>query len=96
MTPEQKAREIINRMLNESGWEIVNRDHYSPNISAVAIEEGILKGSLEADYLLFINGKAIGILEAKKEEYRLSNVVMEQAEKYVRRLPNWCSYWYEP
>lgn len=96
MTPEQKAREIINRMLNESGWEIVNRDHYSPNISAVAIEEGILKGSLEADYLLFINGKAIGILEAKKEEYRLSNVVMEQAERYVRRLPNWCSYWYEP
>ncbi|WP_313266880.1 type I restriction endonuclease subunit R [Epilithonimonas vandammei] len=96
MTPEQKAREIINRMLNESGWEIVNRDHYSPNISAVAIEEGILRGSLEADYLLFINGKAIGILEAKKEEYRLSNVVMKQAERYVRRLPNWCSYWYEP
>lgn len=96
MTPEQKAREIINRMLNESGWEIVNRDHYSPNISAVAIEEGILKGSLEADYLLFINGKAIGILEAKKEECRLSNVVMEQAERYTSRLPVWCSYWYQP
>lgn len=96
MTPEQKARELINRMLNESGWKIVNRDHYSPSISAVAIEEGILKGSLEADYLLFINGKAIGILEAKKEDCRLSNVVMEQAERYVRRLPGWCSYWYQP
>lgn len=96
MTPEQKAREIINRMLNESGWEIVNRDNYSPRLSAVAIEEGILKGNLEADYLLFINGKAIGVLEAKKEECQLSNVVMEQAERYVSRLPSWCSYWYQP
>ncbi|WP_312394366.1 DEAD/DEAH box helicase family protein [Chryseobacterium sp.] len=96
MTPEQKAREIINRMLNDSGWEIVNRDNYSPRLSAVAIEEGILKGNLEADYLLFINGKAIGVLEAKKEEYQLSNVVMEQAERYVSRLPSWCSYWYQP
>jgi type I restriction enzyme R subunit len=96
MTPEKKAREIINRMLNESGWEIVSRDNYSPNVSAVAIEEGILKGSLEADYLLFINGKAVGVLEAKKEDCRLSNIVMEQAERYVRRLPIWCSYWYQP
>lgn len=96
MTPEQKAREIINRMLNESGWEIVNRDNYSPKLSAVAIEEGILKGNLEADYLLFINGKAIGVLEAKKEGCQLSNVVMEQAERYVRRLPSWCSYWCQP
>ncbi|MDL2244407.1 DEAD/DEAH box helicase family protein [Parabacteroides sp. OttesenSCG-928-J18] len=96
MTPEEKAREIINRMLNEAGWEIVNRDNYSPGISAVAIEEGLLKGNLEADYLLFLNGKAIGVLEAKREESGLSNVVMEQAERYVRKLPNWCSCWYEP
>lgn len=96
MTPEEKAREIINRMLNEAGWEIVKRDNYSPRMSAVAIEEGLLKGNLEADYLLFLNGKAIGVLEAKREENALSDVVMEQAERYVRRLPSWCSYWYEP
>jgi type I restriction enzyme R subunit len=96
MKPEEKAREIINRMLNEAGWEIVKRDDYSPGISAVAIEEGLLKGNLEADYLLFLNGKAIGVLEAKREEHGLSNVVMEQAERYVRKLPSWCSYWYQP
>ncbi|WP_300488908.1 type I restriction endonuclease subunit R [Flavobacterium sp.] len=96
MTPEGKAREIINRMLNESGWEIVNRDNYSPKLSAVAIEEGLLKGNLEADYLLFINGKAIGVLEAKREEHQLSDTVIKQAERYVRRLPSWCSYWYHP
>lgn len=96
MTPEKKVREVINRMLNESGWEIVDRDNYSPEISAVAIEEGLLKGNLEADYLLFLNGKAIGVLEAKREELQLSSVVMEQAEKYIRKLPNWCSCWYQP
>ena len=57
MKPEEKAREIINRMLNEAGWEIVKRDNYSPRMSAVAIEEGLLRGNLEADYLLFLNGK---------------------------------------
>ncbi|MDL2326995.1 DEAD/DEAH box helicase family protein, partial [Bacteroidales bacterium OttesenSCG-928-A14] len=96
MTPEEKAREIINRMLNEAGWEIVKRDDYSPGISAVAIEEGLLKGNLEADYLLFLNGKAIGVLEAKREEHGLSHVVMEQAERYIGKLPDWCSYWYQP
>ena len=96
MTPEEKTREIVNRMLNEAGWEIVDRNNYSPGMSAVAIEEGLLKGNLEADYLLFINGKAIGVLEAKREEHGLSNVVMQQAERYVRKLPNWCPYWYQP
>lgn len=96
MTPEEKAREIINRMLNEAGWEIVDRENYSPGVSAVAIKEGILKGALEADYLLFLNGKAVGVIEAKREELTLSNVVMEQAQRYVRKLPTWCSYWFQP
>ena len=91
MTPEEKAREIINRMLNDAGWKIVDRDNYSPRISAVGIEEGLLKGNIEADYLLFLNGKAIGVLEAKREECGLSSAVMEQAERYIRRLPSWCS-----
>ncbi len=96
MTPEEKVRKIINQKLNEAGWKIVNRDNYSPGISAVAIEESLLRGNLEADYLLFLNGKAIGVLEAKREEHGLSNVVMEQAERYIRKLPSWCSYWYQP
>ena len=65
MTPEQKAREIINRMLMNLGGKLSIETITHP-IFLLAIEEGILKGSLEADYLLFINGKAIGILEAKE------------------------------
>lgn len=46
----------------------MNREDYEPTCTAVAIREGLLKGNLEADYFLFINGKAIGVLEAKREE----------------------------
>lgn len=53
MKPEEKARIIIDRMLNDAGWEVVDRNHYSPEVSAIAVEEGLLKGNREADYLLF-------------------------------------------
>ena len=51
--------------------------------------EGLLKGNLEADYFLFINGKAIGVLEAKREEIDpFSNNVCEQAVLYAKSVPH--------
>ena len=67
MTPEEKARVLIDQMFVDAGWKVVSRDEYSADTSAAAIEEGILQGGKEADYLLFINGMAVGVLEAKKE-----------------------------
>ncbi|MCM1295454.1 MAG: DEAD/DEAH box helicase family protein [Muribaculaceae bacterium] len=96
MTPEQKARLKIDKMLKEAGWDIVDRKHYNPAISAVAIEEGLLKGNLEADYLLFLEGKAVGVLEAKREECDLSDVVAEQAENYTHKLLDWYQTWRKP
>ena len=51
MKPEEKARIIIDRMLNDAGWEVVDRNHYSPEVSAIAVEEGLLKNILEV-YLI--------------------------------------------
>lgn len=97
MTPEEIAREKIDRMFAEAGWAVVDRDHYSPDISAAAVEEGLMKGNHEADYLLFINGKAFGVLEAKREEVDVSSTsVCEQAEFYTKSVPSWCPAWYEP
>ena len=67
MTPEEKARVKIDQWFADAGWKVVNRDEYEPTISAVAIREGLLKGNLEADYFLFINGKAVGVLEANDQ-----------------------------
>ncbi len=96
MLPEEKARQIINRRLEDAGWKIVCRDEYSPTTSATAVEEGLLQGNLEADYLLFLNGKAIGVLEAKKEAANLSEVVAKQAENYTHKLSDWYQYWQNP
>ena len=59
MTPEEKARIKIDQWFADAGWKVVNREDYEPTCTAVAIREGLLKGNLEADYFLFINGKAV-------------------------------------
>lgn len=96
LLPEEKARKKIDALLKKAGWKIVSREEYSPGMSAVAIEEGLLKGNLEADYLLFLEGKAIGVLEAKKESTVLSDIVANQAENYTRQLLPMYQYWEKP
>lgn len=96
-TPEEKARMRIDEMFAESGWKVLTRDAYAANISAVALAEGIMNGNLEADYLLFISGKAVGVLEAKRVEIDVDcPTVEEQAVKYTRALPAWYQYWQNP
>ena len=89
MTPEEKARQKIDQWFTDAGWEVINRDEYEPTSTAVAIREGLLKDNLEADYFLFINGKAVGVLEAKREETdAFSSIVCEQAALYAKSVPN--------
>lgn len=87
MTPEEKARQKIDQWFSDAGWKVVDRDEYEPTCTAVAIREGLLKGNLEADYFLFINGKAVGVLEAKREETdAFSDKVCNQAVLYARNV----------
>ena len=89
MTPEEKARQKIDQWFAEAGWKVINREDYEPTSTAVAIREGLLKGNLEADYFLFINGKAVGVLEAKREDVdALSDKVCEQAALYAKSVPH--------
>ena len=97
MTPEEKARALIDQMFVDAGWKVVKREEYSPTLSAAAIEEGILEGGKEADYLLFINGKAVGVLEAKKASVDVSSEkVISQAEGYTRKLTKYYQFYANP
>lgn len=88
MTPEEKARQKIDRMFRDAGWDVIDREEYSAGMTAVAIREGLLKGNKEADYFLFLNGKAVGVLEAKRAEVDVTDqCVCEQAEDYARSVP---------
>jgi len=86
--PEQRARRIIDGSLKEAGWAVQSRAEL--NLSAargVAVREFPLQHGLGyADYLLFVDGKAVGVLEAKPEGHTLSGVEL-QAEKYSNGLP---------
>ena len=96
LLPEQKARQKIDEMLKNSGWDIISRNEYSDIYNGCAITEALLTGNLEADYLLFAGGKAIGILEAKRAENNLSIEVAEQAQNYTNSLPDWYQTWTNP
>ena len=69
MTPEQKARVNIDALLQQAGWHVCHMN--DANIHAargVALREFPLNtGYGFADYLLYIDGKAAGVIEAKKE-----------------------------
>ncbi len=66
MTPEQKAREIIDQRLKQSGWLIQDMKGLNPSAAAgVAVRE-FPTDTGHVDYALFVNGKPVGVVEAKK------------------------------
>ncbi len=94
LTAEQQAREKIDHLLEKAGWVVQSRDEV--NIQAgrgVAIREFPLKtGFGAADYLLYIDGKAAGVIEAKKEGATLIGVET-QSDKYTKGLPDNLPAW---
>ena len=97
MTPEEKARVKIDQWLTEAGWKVINRDEFEANSTAVAVREALTIGNKEADYFLFINGKAVGVLEAKREEIDVTrHIVSEQVETYARGVPSYYTAFQKP
>lgn len=97
MTCEIHAREKIDRLLTAAGWLV--QEVKDTNIFAgkgVAIREFPLKqGHGFADYLLYVNGKAAGVIEAKKSGTTLTGVET-QSEKYSKGLPDGLPSWSTP
>ena len=101
MTPEQSARLRIDSLLARAGWVV--QDVSAVNLYAgegatkgVAIREFPLKdGHGFADYLLYVDGKACGIIEAKKEGATLTGVEIQSA-RYAKGLPDALPAWRRP
>jgi len=89
ITPEDRARQAIDRLLEAAGWKIQDRkDADLSGAGGVAIREFPMPGFGEADYLLFVDGKALGVVEAKKKGETLTHVE-RQTEKYSVGLPDY-------
>jgi type I restriction enzyme R subunit len=87
--PEARARLEVDRQLAECGW-VVQR-YRQINLAAgrgVAVREFPMEeGHGDADYLLFLDRKAVGVIEAKKAGSTLTGVEWQSA-KYTTGLPD--------
>lgn len=97
MTPEQKARVSIDALLVQAGWHVCNVADANIHASTgVAIREFPLNpGFGFADYLLYVNGKACGVIEAKKQGATLTGVEL-QSSRYAQGLPKSLPAWSRP
>ena len=86
MKPEEKARQNIDRLLTKASWAIQDRKQMNLGESlGVAVRESPMSSG-PTDYLLFVERRAVGVIEAKPEGTTLSGV-SEQTEKYLRGIP---------
>ena len=90
MTPEAKARQQIDRKLEQVGWVV--QDMNQLNLSAgvgVAVRE-YPTDTGPADYVLFVNRQAVGVIEAKKDSEGENITVTErQTERYANADLKW-------
>ena len=90
MTPEEKARSVIDNKLRQSGWVI--QDLKKLNLSAslgVAVRE-FPTSTGEADYALFVDGAPVGVIEAKREEAGQNITDVEvQSGRYANSTFKW-------
>ncbi len=92
MTPEQRARVKIDALLVAAGWQVQDRKDLDLSAGVgVAVREYPLPAG-PCDYLLFVDRKAAGVIEAKPEGVTLTGVA-EQADTYMEALPAGLASW---
>lgn len=83
--PEQIARDNIDKQLIACGWVIQDKDKINLNAAlGVVVRYYLTQDGKETDYVLFIDKKPVGVIEAKREEegHRLTTVE-EQSNEYA-------------
>ena len=90
MTPEAKARQTIDQKLAAAGWVV--QDMKELNLGAasgVAVRE-YPTDTGPADYLLFVDRKPVGVIEAKRDEAGENLTAHEaQTERYASARLKW-------
>ena len=87
-TAEQRARVLIDAQLAAAGWSVQDKKNLNLFASeGVACREAIMApGYGRADYLLYVDQRAVGVIEAKPIGTPLSGVEWQSA-KYADGLP---------
>ena len=89
-TPEQAARDRIDQMLSQSGWVVQDQKKidFSASLGVAVREYQTDVGP--ADYVLFIDKKPVGVVEAKPEVWgQKITTVEEQSSAYAAAKLKW-------
>lgn len=88
--PEQKARDAIDTLLKQAGWVV-------QSVKTLDLNAGLGQAVREyqtdvgpADYVLFVDHKAVGVIEAKREDlgHKITDVE-RQTEGYAKAKLKW-------
>ena len=91
-TPEQVARDRIDARLRDSGWQVQDKDalDFNAGLGIAAREYQTDVGP--ADYVLFVDRKAVGVVEAKPDSWGAKlTTAEEQSEGYAGAKLKWVS-----
>lgn len=88
--PEQKARDNIDARLKLAGWVVQSAKKIDLNVGGGQAVREYQTDVGPADYVLFVDKKAVGVIEAKKEElgHKLTEVE-DQTEGYAAAKLKW-------
>ena len=89
-TPEQAARDSIDKMLSQAGWVVQDKKKIDFNAGlGIAVREYQTDAG-PADYVLFIGKKPVGVVEAKPERWgQKITTVEEQSAGYASAKLKW-------
>lgn len=80
-SPEEIARDNIDRQLIACGWRIQNKTEINLNAGTGVVVREYQTDIGPADYLLFVDKKPVGVIEAKKEEEGVRLIAHEEQSR---------------
>jgi type I restriction enzyme R subunit len=90
MTPEAKARQLIDDKLAQAGWVVQDYKRFDPGAGpGIAVRE-YPTDTGPADYVLFVDRTAVGVIEAKRDEAGENITIAEQQTvRYANATLKW-------
>lgn len=86
--PEQKARDNIDKLLLQAGWVIQNKKQINLDAGIGQAVREYQTDTGPADYILFVDRKPVGVIEAKAENHghKITSVEEQTAEYAAAKL----------
>lgn len=90
MQPEERARLVIDGKLEQSGWTVQDMSKLNLTASLGVAAREFPTSTGPVDYALFVEGKPVGVVEAKKTELgEKITTVEEQSSRYASSTFKW-------